>query len=32
VGDANDIIEDDRRKAELSNAPLYMRQDNTSIE
>jgi len=29
---ASDIIEYDRRRSELSNAPLHMKQDNDNIE
>ena len=29
---ANDVIEYDRRRAELSNAPLHMKCDTNSIE
>ena len=32
VCDASDVIEYDRKTPELSNAPLYMKQDSTSIE
>ena len=29
---ANDVIEYDRRRSELSNTPLHMTQDTTNIE
>ena len=32
MGDDNVIIEYDRRRSELSNAPLYMKQDTISTE
>ena len=32
VCDASDTIEYGRRTSELSNAPLHMKQDNTSID
>ena len=32
IGDASDIIRNDRKTPEISNAPLHMKQDTTSIE
>jgi len=32
MGDASDIKGYDRRRSELSNEPLHMKQDTTSIE
>ena len=32
MGDDSDIVEYDRRRSELSNAPLHMKQDITSIK
>ena len=32
MGDASDVIGYDKRRPELSNAPLHMKQDTTSIE
>ena len=32
IGDASDIIRNDRKTPEISNAPVHMKQDTTSIE